>query len=112
MIALAKATGFVEAPYHHIAWMVSVALGWNVAYEPALGIRSFADLPSQAYLDAVLLVIVGVVMLRGPTALSAGLQTAGAEALTATARPLAELAERMRAAVARFSVDGGRHRTA
>jgi hypothetical protein len=36
----------------------------------------------------------------------------GAEALTATARQLAELAERMRAAVARFSVDGGRHRTA
>ena len=36
----------------------------------------------------------------------------GAEALTATTRQLAELAERMRAAAARFSVDGGRHRTA
>jgi hypothetical protein len=40
-------------------------------YEPALGIRSFADLPSQACLDAVPLVIVGVAMLRGPTAFSA-----------------------------------------
>jgi len=42
----------------------------------------------------------------------ASLQTSGAEALAAAARQLAELAERMRAAVSRFSVDGGRNRTA
>jgi hypothetical protein len=33
LIVLAKAAGFVEAPYHHVAWVVSVALGWSVAYE-------------------------------------------------------------------------------
>ena len=36
---------------------------------------------------------------------AAGLQDSSAETLTATARQLAEVAERMRASVARFSVD-------
>lgn len=150
LILVAKAAGFVAAPYNHVAWVVSVALGWSVAYEvarrrgwyawyhvyvsaawdvllvssavflagqgglvifyilalapylleadrpagavvvlfapfaylttrvlharvyePALGIRSPADLPAQAYLDAVLFMIVGFAMLRGPTALAA-----------------------------------------
>lgn len=150
LIVVAKTAGFVAAPYHHVAWVSSVALGWSIVYEllrrrgwyawyhiyasaawdvllvssavflagqgglvvfyvlalapyllevdrpagavvvlsspfaylatrvlharlyePALGVRSLADLPPQAYLDVVLLVIVGAAMLRGPTALSA-----------------------------------------
>jgi methyl-accepting chemotaxis protein len=40
-------------------------------YDPATGIRGLADLPSQAFLDAGLFVVVGIAMLRGPTALAA-----------------------------------------
>ena len=40
-------------------------------YEPTAGIRGLADLPSQAFLDAGLFMVVGVAMLRGPTALAA-----------------------------------------
>ena len=40
-------------------------------YEPAAGIRGLADLPSQSLLDAALFMVVGVAMLRGPTALAA-----------------------------------------
>lgn len=47
-------------------------------YEPGAGIRGFTDLPSQAFLDAGLFVVVGIAMLRGPTALAARLRASRA----------------------------------
>ncbi len=54
------------APFAYLATRVLHAR-W---YEPASGIRTLSDLPAQAYLDAVLLAIVALAMLRGPTALA------------------------------------------
>ena len=40
-------------------------------FEPTAGIQGLTDLPSWAFLDASLFVVVGLAMLRGPTALAA-----------------------------------------
>jgi len=47
-------------------------------YEPAAGILGFTDLPSQVFLDAGLFVVVGIAMLRGPTALAARIRASRA----------------------------------
>lgn len=47
-------------------------------YEPTSGILGFTDLPSQIFLDAGLFVIVGIAMLRGPTALAARIRASRA----------------------------------
>jgi methyl-accepting chemotaxis protein len=58
------------APFAYLATRVLHAR-W---YEPASGIHGLADLPTAAYLDAVLLMVVTLAMLRGPTALAARLR--------------------------------------
>ena len=60
VVALGSPFAYLATRVLHARW-----------YEPASGIRSLSDLPAQAYLDAVLLVIVALAMLRGPTALAA-----------------------------------------
>jgi methyl-accepting chemotaxis protein len=47
-------------------------------YEPTAGILTLSDLPPQIFLDAGLFVVVGVAMLRGPTALAARLRASRA----------------------------------
>ena len=43
-------------------------------YAPAAGVWGFVDLPWQAFLDTGLFVLVGIAMIRGPTALAARLR--------------------------------------
>lgn len=60
VVALGSPLAYLATRVLHARW-----------YEPAAGIRVLSDLPAQAYLDAVLLAIVALAMLRGPTALAA-----------------------------------------
>lgn len=150
LLSAAKAVGFVEAPYSHIAIVAALGLAWSVAYEAlrrrgwyawyhiyvsaawdvllvssavflagqgglvifyilalapylleadrpvgaivvlvtpfayvttralhslayehAVGVRALLDLPPLVYLDALLFIVVGLTMLKGPTALAA-----------------------------------------
>ena len=65
VVALGSPFAYLATRVLHARW-----------YEPASGIRTLSDLPAQAYLDAVLLVIVALAMLRGPTALAARIRAA------------------------------------
>jgi methyl-accepting chemotaxis protein len=60
VVALGSPFAYLATRVLHARW-----------YEPASGIRGLSDLPAGAYLDAVLLVVVALAMLRGPTALAA-----------------------------------------
>ncbi|MGD0483473.1 MAG: hypothetical protein ABSB58_02335, partial [Gemmatimonadales bacterium] len=65
VVALGSPFAYLATRVLHARW-----------YEPASGIRALSDLPAEAYLDAVLLVIVALAMLRGPTALAARIRAA------------------------------------
>jgi methyl-accepting chemotaxis protein len=65
VVALGSPFAYLATRVLHARW-----------YEPASGIRTLSDLPAQAYLDALLLVIVALAMLRGPTALAARIRAA------------------------------------
>jgi methyl-accepting chemotaxis protein len=60
VVALGSPFAYLATRVLHARW-----------YEPASGIRTLGDLPSAAYLDALLLAVVALAMLRGPTALAA-----------------------------------------
>lgn len=47
-------------------------------YEPGAGIRGLTELPPQSFLDAGLFMVVGIAMLRGPTALAARIRASRA----------------------------------
>jgi len=63
----AGAVVVVVSPFAYLATRVLHAR-W---YDAASGVRTLGDLPPQAFLDALLFVVVGLAMLRGPTALAA-----------------------------------------
>ena len=58
-LALASAVGYVVARYAHGRW-----------YEPGLGIASPFDLPAGVYLDAVLVWVAGIALIRGQVGLA------------------------------------------
>ncbi len=60
VVALGSPFAYLATRVLHARW-----------YDPASGIRALGDLPSSAYLDALLLAVVALAMLRGPTALAA-----------------------------------------
>ncbi len=60
VVALGSPLAYLATRVLHARW-----------YEPATGIRSPADLPASAYLDALVLAVAALAMLRGPTALAA-----------------------------------------
>ena len=60
VVALGSPFAYLATRVLHARW-----------YEPASGIHGLGDLPPSAYLDALLLVVVALAMLRGPTALAA-----------------------------------------
>jgi methyl-accepting chemotaxis protein len=59
VVALGSPVAYLATRVLHARW-----------YEPASGIGTLGDLPPTAYLDAALLALVALAMLRGPTALA------------------------------------------